>query len=305
MSERAASANASGPLRMRPYLIVGFQRSGTTMTHLLLAGHPAVSALGGELRRPFYEEGLAVFTGGYLNETETAHHHRVLFDAITTIRATDDTRYHGAKTVVNSPRGARHVVAVLRRSFPDMKVVMVRRNDWVAQYGSVLQRARTGIAHSWRKGKDGQPWMPGEADPVSINPLLFRLYAMRVHETLEELDALRSTHPVHVLDYEAYCRDPDAGYRAVLRFLELPYVEPTWMFSQKVSPPPEDFIRNYAGLTAVAESIRQGAKPSRPTLIAAKVLRRMQFAGRRVQESLSRIRSRRPALSRAVLPPRT
>ena len=254
------------------------------------------------MRQPFYDEGLAVFTGGYLNKIKTAHHHRVLFDAITTLRVTGATRYHGAKTVVNSPRGARSIVAVLRRAFPGIKIVMVRRNDWVAQYGSVLQRARTGIAHSWRKGKDGQPWMPGEADPVSINPLLFRLYAMRVHETLEELDALRATHPVHVLGYEAYCRDPDAGYRAVLRFLELPYVAPTWMFSQKVSPPPRSFIRNYDGVTVIAESIRQGAKPSRPTLIAAKVLRRMQFARRWVQESLSRIRSRRPALSRTVLP---
>ena len=48
MSERVAPANASGRLKTRPYLIIGFQRSGTTMTHLLLAGHPAVSVLGGE-----------------------------------------------------------------------------------------------------------------------------------------------------------------------------------------------------------------------------------------------------------------
>lgn len=297
----ARESIATGSRVRRPYLIVGFQRSGTTMVHLLLAGHPAISVLGGELRRQFYEHGLALFTGGYLNKVETVRHHRALFDTITTIGATPATRYHGAKTVVNSPREARKVVATLCRSFPDMKVVLVRRNDWVAQYGSVVQRARTGVAHSWRRGKDGKPWQPRAAARISINPLLFRLYAMRVHETLQELERLHATHPVHVLDYEDYCRDPDAGYRAMLRFLELPYIEPSWVFSRKVSPPPQTYIRNYAELSALADSVRAGGKPSAPTLFAAKVLWRMQRLSTRFHEGIGR-RAGRMILPRVVRP---
>ena len=47
------------------FLIIGYQRSGTTVISHLLRGHPDVSSLGGELRiEPFFSHGTRVFTGG-------------------------------------------------------------------------------------------------------------------------------------------------------------------------------------------------------------------------------------------------
>jgi len=47
------------------YLIVGCGRSGSTLIHLLLKGHPNIVALNDELKvSPFFTKGISTFTFG-------------------------------------------------------------------------------------------------------------------------------------------------------------------------------------------------------------------------------------------------
>ena len=64
------------------YLIVGYSRSGTTVIHLALKGHPQVSAFNGELRpEPFFSLGISAFNGSPAgnSEVELQRGHRAVF----------------------------------------------------------------------------------------------------------------------------------------------------------------------------------------------------------------------------------
>src|SRR5262245_41961296 len=104
------------------YVIIGCPRSGTTAVHLALKGHPQVSALNDEMQvSPFFDKGLAAFTFGHEPEEERQITHGLLFDAITSVMATPETRARGLKVCPRSPWQANVVVNALRANFSDVK----------------------------------------------------------------------------------------------------------------------------------------------------------------------------------------
>ena len=234
------------------FLIIGYQRSGTTVISHLLRGHPDVSSLGGELRiEPFFSQGTRVFTGGYASEDAKAHGHAMLFDALAGEAQAEQTHALGAKTVCNSPKDAERIVRTVSEHMPDLKVILIRRDDLVAQYGSTMEQLRTGVSHSWY-----QKWQGNNAKSLRIGKWLFERYVLVVLQTYDKLRTLKATNPVLEIGYEDFSADNDKTYRELLGFLGLHYVEPAWLASKKVLPSPDSYIDNYYDMKADMQALK-------------------------------------------------
>ncbi len=240
MDRDSPSFRKSGDLQSAAttrYIIAGLPRSGTTLIHKAIAGHPNASALNDELRvSPFWDQGLSTFTFGHETPDERRAGHGVLFDAVTSIAASAETRAFGVKCCVSSPNEAELVVTSAMRTIPDVKMILVVRRDLVAQYASLLRARRSGAWHSWRRA-DRPP-----VARVHIRPLLFNRYATNALDTLARLQRAPAAHRVV---FEELVAGKAEGFRKIFDFLDLPDVPVDWELGDKVSPPPEAYIDNY------------------------------------------------------------
>lgn len=219
------------------YVIVGLPRSGTTLIHKAIAGHPNASALNDELRvSPFWDLGLSTFTFGHETPEEQRAGHVALFDAVTSIAASAETRAFGVKCCVSSPKEAELVVTSTMRTISGAKMIVVVRRDLVAQYASLLRARRSGAWHSWRH-TDRPP-----VAQVHIRPLLFDRYATNALDTLARLQCAPAAY---LVVFEELVVSKADGFRRIFDFLDLPDVPIDWELGDKVSPLPEAYIDNY------------------------------------------------------------
>ncbi len=251
------------------YLILGLARTGTTVLHLSVMGHPNVSALSDEIPvQPFFGRGLSTFTFGNEFEQEKERGHLVLFDAITSITATAQTTAIGAKTVAHTCEQAHIIVDALQKHLPGIKVVLTLRNDMVAQYGSLRGARATGAWHSWYRNIEDN-----RQQKMRINRSLFTRAALHWLDSLRVLRRLHDSHDVHEWRYENFMADREASVRGVFRFLGLPNAEIAPLKSEKVKPPPQQYIHNYTRMAAFAEILAQRHKqntvPVRARIISA------------------------------------
>jgi hypothetical protein len=254
------------------YIIIGPNRSGTTLVHLALEGHPNASALSDEMRvSTFFTRGIRTFTYGSELPEERERGFSALFDAVTLLRGSADTMAHGAKIANNSPRLARVVVETLRNSLPDMKIIIMARKDLVAQYGSLLHMRRSGILHSWYEG-----FKTLKVRRMRISKWRFLAYCINLENMHRALQDLKLTHDVLNIEFEDLLSNPGAVYERLFQFLGLPPVLPNWIDSKKVLPPPERYIKNYAELTAVLERFRQGNLSSTSLWVAELLARSLE-----------------------------
>ena len=235
------------------YFIIGHQRSGTTLIHLLLKDHPNVSALNDELRAsPFFSEGLSCFTHGNDYPEEKQLGYVRLFDTITTLMASTNTMANGAKCVCNSKKVAQNLVDVISKHFQGMKIVHVVRNDLVAQYGSMLSSGKSGIMHSWYKGYSKQ-----NINRVNINKHLFIAYILGCLDTDSVISTLKQTNPYYRCNYEKYLKNPDVVKSDLFNFIQVPDLSVDWLASKKVLPSPERYINQYPAHVALMENIKR------------------------------------------------
>ncbi len=230
------SGDSESAARTR-YVIVGLPRSGTTLIHKAIAGHPNASALNDELRvSPFWDLGLSTFTFGHETPEERRAGHVALFDAVTSIAASAETRAFGVKCCVSSPKEAELVVTSTMRTISGVKMIVVVRRDLVAQYASLLRARRSGAWHSWRHA-DRPP-----VAQVHIRPLLFDRY---VTNALDTLARLQCAPAAYLVVFEELVASKADGFRRIFDFLDLPDVPIDWELGDKVSPLPEAYIDNY------------------------------------------------------------
>jgi LPS sulfotransferase NodH len=139
------------------YIIVGAQRSGTTVVHMAAMGHPNVAALSDEVKiNPLFAKGISSFTFGNDFTEEKEKGLSALFNTLTLLLSNDETIAHGCKIACANEKLADTLISALKTRLKDVKVILVVRKDLVAQYGSALSSARTGIFHSWNRGYDLQ-----------------------------------------------------------------------------------------------------------------------------------------------------
>lgn len=240
------------------YLVIGYSRSGTTVTQHLISGHPKASGFVGEIKPdPFFTKGIEVFTHGKAPR-DKEQEYPALFDAMTLINSNEETIANGGKTACNSSIKAQKIVSTLQKYLKDVKVIIIRRNDLAAQYGSGMHGQKTGIMHSFNKGYDNNR----KIHMLKPNKLRFISHARSVYAMYDALDELKETHDVLEVNYEDIISDLKTFSNNVFEFLNLPVVDPVWLKDKKVMPPPEDYIKNYRELTEISKKIRNGELPS-------------------------------------------
>jgi hypothetical protein len=238
----------SDPVR---FVIVGMQRSGTSVTQQCVAGHPEVSCPEDEVRvEPFFTRGLAVYTvrGRESFARRTAGHRR-LFDAITRPARPGAERALGLKVAVASYAQALDLYIGLVEHFPDVRIVLVERRDLLAQHASLLLARESGRwhRHGLREARSDARIRP--------DPEVFGRYAAeacRIHRLLGDL---AGSHALLRIGYEA---DIEPGFdpRALFDFLGLRPLEPTWLRMRKISPPLEDFVDGLDALRRIEAQAR-------------------------------------------------
>lgn len=239
------------------YIIVGHQRSGTTITHLALKGHPNVSAVNDEVKiSPLFTQGIATFTvskDSYLTLKEKEENFSAIFDAITRIEADENTMAAGLKIATTSPKDAASLVKCLQTYLQDLTVIWTIREDLIAQYGSSLRLSATGQSHSWRKNQIKNEFS------VEIPREQFIKYAIKSLKTSEEIKKLETTHKVIKVFYEKdILPNTLEVYYNLFEVLGLPQLEIKWLNSQKIAPSPEKYIINYSELREISEEIKNG-----------------------------------------------
>ncbi|NNG00362.1 MAG: hypothetical protein HKM93_13330 [Desulfobacteraceae bacterium] len=239
------------------YLIIGWSRSGTTITHLAIKGHPNAAALNDEMKiEPFFTKGISSFTHGNDYPEEKQKGYSALFDALTLIRSTDQTTAHGVKIACNSHKIARHLVRVLQENMKDLKVIIIVRKDLVAQIGSALSGKKSGIMHSWYKGYERR-----KVKQLRISKWRLTSFALNVRKMYDVLRELKKTHDLLEIQYEDLLENPGRFYSTLFNFLNLPAMEPIWIESKKVLPSPENYIKNYHELKKRQAEIENGDLP--------------------------------------------
>lgn len=235
------------------YLVVGLPRSGTTVVHLAIRGHPQVAAFSDEIHvNPLFDQATRVFSFGHETDAEAQQGALALFDALAALGRDEQTTHLGMKVCAQTPRQAELLVDGLHRHFPEIKVVLTIRRDLVATYASSHSARSTGSWHSWNR-----PATPDGPPPQRPLPFLFRRHALRSMTILKILAKLHETHDVFDFEYERLLDPAHDMYTQVFDFLGLPEMPVTWLAAKKVMPPPEQFILNYARLVGIQQQLQQ------------------------------------------------
>ncbi len=212
----------------RRVLIVGTQRSGTSVTHVCLAGHPQVAALAEEMHTMFFSS-TAPGDGEAQLFLDT-------FDFLAGAR--DGIAVCAMKTALPSAAHASQLAACLATNGRGLDLVVVRRADLVAQLGSLRLAEQTGTWH--RRGGEA-----AAAGRVALTADEVERYVAECAAIDACVDTLRDGRRVLDLGYEEHIAT-GAAWPLLFRFLGIDDVAPTWIDMGKRSPEPEAFIDDYA-----------------------------------------------------------
>ena len=241
---------------MKKYVIIGPQRSGTTLVHFVLRGHPEVSALNDEVQiNSLFKEGISLFTFGNDEEAEKQKGYKRAFDMLAGLSSDDKTKAMGIKCAVHSKEEAETFVESVYSNFPDIKIILIIRQDLLAQFGSLKRAQLTGKWHSWIKSKDN----PGMQLKVDIAE--YSWYFLRNMEIIQTLRSLKETHECIEVSYEEDIMQNPIFHNKLYEFLDLQMVEPVWLNSQKVAPEPEEFISNYDAVKKMEPTLLETGRP--------------------------------------------
>jgi len=236
------------------YLIIGMQRSGTTVTHECLGGHPHVSTLEPELNARSFSAGFDAFTHGKIPQELRPLSYYRLFDALAGLSATDQTTHLGVKCALSHPCEAEALVHSLQTFLPEAKAILVFRNDLVAQYASLIKAQKT---RRWHASEPSNRTVDSDVR-VRIGQRELLYYVANAFKIGIVLKKLVKTHSVFQVSYERDILPGNLEYcKKLLVFLGLPLVEMTWSDAQKLSPPPEDYVANYPFFRGLLEEARQ------------------------------------------------
>jgi len=231
------------------FLVVGSQRSGSSVTHTCIVGHPEATGTGDEVRaEPLFTRGIAAFTCGNDTWPERQRGYRALFDALSLRDDDPAIRAHGMKVALASPSEAIDVANTLRDHLPDVRIVLIRRDDLIAQYASLHRAQATGIWHSFHGAASN-------SKPIAIATGPFLDYARDCRRILAQLRTLRHSHALLEVEYE---RTVVGGlWHEIFAFLGLTRLPPTWVAMQKVSPPARASVAGYDDLLAALQQLPQ------------------------------------------------
>lgn len=226
----------------RRFLIVGMQRSGTTATLARLARHPGIAL-------PAVEAHTSLFAAAILDRSargesrgERTASLLSLFDHLT--GHAGDAPVRGLKTALPSVAHAARLVGCLATHGPGIDLIVVRRRDLVAQFGSLRRAQHLG---QWHRDAGGPP--PDRSWRLRLDPDEFAAYVRQCIDCHRLLDRLGGDRNVLELDHDRHVAT-GADFALACAFLGLePGPEPAAVLA-KVSPPAADYIEDHAAWRA-------------------------------------------------------
>lgn len=241
---------------MKKYIIIGPARSGTTVTHLFLKGHPHVSALNDEVKiTELFEKGVSAYTFGNDLLSEKTRAIRKIYDLLALLNADSATRAAGIKCAVGSVEQAKVFVEKIKSSFSDIHIILIVREDVLAQFGSVLRAKKTGKFHSWRKEINKSP------SSITVDKGRYSQYLLSNIKIIDTLRSLKQTNNFLEISYEKDILSGQNYCTKIYDFLQLDPIEPTWLNSKKVAPPPNKYIANYDTIKLAEKEIKVKQRP--------------------------------------------
>ncbi|WP_319548771.1 sulfotransferase [Desulfogranum marinum] len=243
-------------MEIKKYIIIGPARSGTTVTHLFLRGHPHVSALNDEVKiSELFEKGISAFTFGSDLPNEKAQGPRKIYDLLALLNADSATTAAGIKCAVASVEKAKKFVEQIKSSFSDVYIILIVREDVLAQFGSILRAKKTGKFHSWIK-ENNRP-----SSSITVDKGRYSQYLLTNIEIVETLQSLKETNNFLEISYEKDILTGQDYCAKLYNFLQLDPIEPAWLNSKKVAPPPNKYISNYDSIKLAEETIKEKRQP--------------------------------------------
>ncbi len=228
------------------------QRSGTSVTLDCLAGHPQVAVCPEEIHTALFATALPRGT----NEPPASDRTQdllAIFDHLAGRR--EDRAVVGLKTALPTVEHTARLVGCLRTHLPELDLIVVRRGDLVAQFGS-LRRARS--IGKWHR-QSGEP-RPDASTMVHFTAEELDDYVRRTVRCHRLLQVAARGRRVLELDYEQDIVTGRAWPR-LFAFLAIDDLAPDWLTLRKSSPEPASFIADYAdhaarlpGLLAASEA---------------------------------------------------
>lgn len=224
-----AYARPTAGLRLLPdYLIIGAQRAGTTSLHRYLVQHPGVRTTLRTKGVHFFDTGYGRGMSWYASRFPTR------------LTAWYVARRHGVelRTGEASPYYLfhPHVPARVAEHLPQVKLIALLRDPVVRAYSHYQHEAARGFETlSFEEAIEAEPArLAGETRRLLAEPLYNSfehqhhsyLARGRYHEQLAHWRALFDDRQLLVISSERFFREPEATFRRVLEFLELPAFTP-------------------------------------------------------------------------------
>jgi hypothetical protein len=145
--------------QIKRFLLVGSQRSGTTIMQKVLMSHPEINMMHGEGNpKSIFISGIQFFSRGGVKENkltkfEIANGYREIFDLLCNIGGIVKP-VGGVKIACSNINDARYICDGLRNNFQDISVIHIQRENLVDQFASFLRASRLNEWHS--TGRDTQ-----------------------------------------------------------------------------------------------------------------------------------------------------
>jgi hypothetical protein len=212
-----AYARPTAGLRLLPdYLIIGAQRAGTTSLHRYLVQHPGVRTTLRTKGVHFFDTGYGRGMSWYASRFPTR------------LTAWYVARRHGVelRTGEASPYYLfhPHVPARVAEHLPQVKLIALLRDPVVRAYSHYQHETARGFETlSFEEALEAEPArLAGETRRLLAEPL----YNSFEHQQLAHWRALFDDRQLLVISSERFFREPEATFRRVLEFLELPAFTP-------------------------------------------------------------------------------
>lgn len=255
------------------FLTIGQPRSGTTVIHLITRGHPDISAMNDEvLIQNIFGKGINYFTYGNSTKSEHARSPLAVFKFLAEYNRTDSSLAFGMKTAIGETNVMEGAVSMLSTRLSNVSIIGCIRLDLLAQYASLKRAQATGKWHSWSEDKGVNSKYKLRIDPTEYSR--YYLNGLKMNTLIR---SLRLSNPYLEIDIDAIQANVCSVAPKIFDFLGVPIIDPIWSISEKVSPPPDEYVINYRQLRDIeGQVIEAGASSADFT----KVLKKLWTFGR-------------------------
>lgn len=242
------------------FLVVGMQRSGTTVTHQLVAGHPDIATNAREASAELFID----IGDSYFSTTKRLFpvHEEVgtqrpelvecYFDlAVRHGGDFDDKALRGLKVAVNRLDRTERMVESILRNMPDLKVILVARSNVVAAAMSAYLFARSHKHRLIHKVEDR-----GVYEPFELPAEFMANYVVKWRRTNTVLAKLLNLETAMEVHYEQDIEGKRLlDGKALFEFLRVKPVSVDWLTLKKNLSPPAELLTNFDEVKTLADHV--------------------------------------------------